>query len=120
PAGGGPVDAGDEEDDGGLAAARRAGDRHHLAASDGQVHAAQRAEPDSPPSSPAPYAAVGLLHAGQFDDGRGAGHRRCPVPGRYSGPAGGPVAPTSRPSFRNTTRSAQAACRTLWVASTTE
>ena len=31
----------------------------------------------------------------------------------------GPVSPASLPLFRNTTRSAQAACRTLWVTSTT-
>ena len=55
-AGGGPVDARDEVDDGRLAAARRAGHRHHLAASNGQVHAVQRAEPN-------PAAAVRLLHS---------------------------------------------------------
>ena len=41
-----------------------------------------------------------------------------PSPAGTPGRPAGPVSPASRPSSRNTTRSAQAACRTLWVAST--
>ena len=85
----GPVDARDEVEDRRLAAARRAGDRHHLARGDGQVHAAQRAEADPTRRPFPPSLAVGLLHVGQLDDGRrgrGPGHRSCPLPSRHSGP----------------------------------